>query len=127
MALIWVWVKGFQPVAFALAAGFVLAAGYLDLGLIAAPALLAGYVLFGRSPAAAALIISLCYSAALAYARPNELIAPAVCLLVTPVIGLCSLFSARLVRLPGWAFYAFYPVHIGLIYLCFGALSALEK
>jgi hypothetical protein len=123
VALIWIWVKGYAPVAFALGAAFLLAAGYLDLGLVAPPALLVGYVLYKRSPAAAALIISLSYSAALTYARPAELIAPAICLLVTPVIGLCSLFSARLPRLPGWAFYAFYPVHIGLIYLCFGPLT----
>jgi len=122
VALIWVWIKGYAPVVFALAAGFLLAAVYLDLGLIAPPALLAGYALYRRSPAAAALVIGLCYAAAIAYARPDEVVGPAICLLVAPVIALCSLVSKRLKRLPGWAFYAFYPVHIGLIWLTFGPL-----
>lgn len=126
VALIWVWVRGYAPIALVLAAGFLLAAGYFDLGLIAPPALLAGYLLYRHSPAAAALVISLSYAAALLYARPGELIAPAICLLVTPLIASCSLFSARLGRMPGWFFYAFYPVHIGLIYLCFGPLPTLE-
>jgi len=127
VALIWSWEKGYKPVAVALAAGFVLAAGYVDLGLIAPPVLLAGYLLYRHSPTAAALLISLGYATALAYARPAEPVAPIICMLVMPLIAFCSLFSARLARLPGWAFYAFYPVHIGLIYLYFGALPVLES
>jgi hypothetical protein len=126
VGLIWVWEKGYMPAAAALGAAFIVAAGYVDLGLIAPPALLAGYLLYRRSPTAAALIISLFYAAALTYARPAEFIAPIICIMVMPLIALCSLFSSRLVRLPGWAFYAFYPIHIGLIYLSFGALPALE-
>lgn len=126
VALIWIWVRGYAPIAFALAVGFIFAAGEFDLGLIAPPVLLAGYMVYRRSPAACAFVISLSYAAALIYARPGELIAPAICLLVTPVMGLCSLVSARLGRMPGWFFYAFYPVHIGLIYLYFGPLPLLE-
>ena len=125
VALIWIWEKGYMPVAAALAATFLLAAGYFDLGLIAPPVLLAGYLLYRRSPTASALFISLGYAATLTYARPAELIAPTICFLVVPVIAFCSLFSARLARLPGWVFYAFYPVHIGLIFLYFGALPRI--
>jgi hypothetical protein len=127
VGLIWVWEKGLMPVAVALGAAFSLAAGYLDLGLIAPPVLLAGYVLYRWSPTGAALMISLSYAGALTYARPSESIAPIICMMVIPVIALCSVFSARLARLPGWAFYAFYPAHIGLIYLYFGPLPALES
>ncbi len=127
VALIWLWEKGYMPIAAALGAAFILAAGYLDLGLIAPPVLLIGYLLYRRSPAATALIISLGYAAALIYARPAEPVAPIVCLLVTPLVAFCSLFSARLIRLPGWTFYAFYPVHIGLIFLCFGMLPGTTE
>jgi hypothetical protein len=127
VALIWIWLKGYPVVATAFAAGFLVAAGYFDLGLIAPPVLLAGYICYAHSRAGAALVISLSYAAALLYARPLEVIAPVICLLVPPLLTLCALFSARLARLPGWLFYAFYPIHIGLIYLCFGALPALES
>lgn len=126
VALIWIWLKGYRAIALGLSAGFLLAAGSFDLGLIAPPALLAGYLIYGRSPALAALAISLSYAAALIYARPADLVAPAICLLVLPLLALCGMIATRPARLPGWLFYAFYPVHIGLIYLCFGPFPPLE-
>ena len=118
--VIWVWVRGYRVIAALLAAALLIPAGWFDLGLIAPAAMLIGYALLPRSPSLSALAISACYATALLYARPHDLLAPALCLLTPAAIALCAPLSSRLVRLPGWAFYAFYPVHIGLIYLIFG-------
>lgn len=126
VALIGLWLKGLKPLAVCMTIASLYVAATSDLGLIDPSFILIGFLLYKRSPAAAAAAISLLFAGSLVYVRPHDWIAPAVCLLVPPILLLSASFSARLVRLPGWSFYAFYPVHIGLIYLVFHPLPLLR-
>lgn len=126
VALIWTWIKDMKPLAICLALVTLYLAANFDLGLIDPSFMLVGYVLYKRSPSAAILAMSTLFAASLLYTRPEDWIAPAACMAV-PLIGvLSSTFSDRLPRLPGWGFYAFYPAHIGVIYLVFGAMPLLK-
>jgi hypothetical protein len=117
---IWLWTKDHRLFAILFAACLLIAAGLSRLELVAAPIMLTAYVLYQRSPSLAILATSAGYAAGQLYHRPQDLLAPALCLLTPVVVALCGLPSARPVRLPGWLFYAFYPVHIALIFLLFG-------
>lgn len=122
VGLIWMWVRDYKPLAICLACASLYIAAIYDLGWIDPSFMLAAYLLYKRSPAAAAICISALFASSLLYVRLHEWIGPAICLLVPPLVALSASFSTRLGRLPGWIFYAFYPVHIGLIYLFFGPL-----
>lgn len=116
---IWIWIKGHRVLAAILSGALLIPAGMFDMGLIAPPIMLLGYALHRRSPSLAATAISAGYATAHLYARPHDLVAPALCMLTPVMIAACGTLS-RPVRLPGWVFYAFYPAHIGLAFLLFG-------
>jgi hypothetical protein len=126
VVLIWMWVRDLKLLSICMAMASLYIAAIYDLGWIDPSFILAGYLLHKRSPSAAALCISVLFAAAMLYSRPHDWIAPAICMLVPPIIFLSASFSARLVRLPGWTFYAFYPAHIGLIFLVSGPLPSFS-
>ena len=126
VAVIWAWARNFKPLAICLA-GVTLYLGVIyDLGLIDPSFMFAGYLLYKRSPGAAIHCVSVLFAATYFYVRPHDWIAPAICMLVPSTLYISSTFSSRLTRLPGWGFYAFYPVHIGLIYVIMGPLPTFQ-
>ena len=124
VALIWVWIRGLKPLAICLALVSLYFAATFDLGLIDPSFMLLGYLFYKRSPAASALCISSLFAGSLIYVRPHDWIAPTICMFLIPIVYVSASLFGRIVRLPGWSFYAFYPAHIGLIYLVFGALPS---
>lgn len=128
VAAIRLWIKGHRLLAILISSGLLVAAGLYRLELVAASVMLTGYVLFQRSPSLAILAISAGYAAVPLYHRPYELLAPALCMLSPLAVAICGLpSSARLVRLPGWFFYAIYPAHIALVFLVFGICPPLRS
>src|SRR5579859_569898 len=127
VSMIWLWLRGHHLLAILFSTCLLIAAGTFRLELIAGPIMLTGYLLYQRSPSLAILAISIGYAAVPFYHRPQELLAPAVCMLTPLAVAVCGAPSGRLIRVPGWFFYAFYPAHIALIFLIFGTCPALQS
>lgn len=120
------WVKGFRLVA-VLVSATVIAAAINHLELSTAPIMLIAYLIYQRSPLWALVVISASFAAIPLYLHPHQLVAPTICMATPLAVATCGLMPVRPIRLPGWFFYAIYPVHIGLIFLIFGPLSPMKS
>ena len=123
VGLVWLLQRRWFVAAAVAAVGLVLADRWIEGGALAAFALPAGVFAARRSALAAAGVTVLFGVAQNLWVSPDLPLA-AVAVLGAPVIAFLALhlpFSA--LRLPGWAFYAYYPAHLLVILLVFGPYS----
>lgn len=121
------WVKGFRTASILLSAGFIVAAGASNLELLAAPIMMIGYIFYQRSPSLGVLAISAGYAAIPLYHHPQEVLAPALCMLTPLLMTACGLAPVHPARLPGWFFYGIYPLQFVLIFLIFGQCPPMQN
>ena len=120
VGLIWLLERRWFIAAAVAAVGLVLADRWIEGGALAAFALPAGLFAAKRSALAAAGVAALFAVAQNLWVSP-DLPWAALAVLGAPVIAALALrlpFAAP--RLPGWAFYAYYPLHLLAILLIFG-------
>lgn len=126
VATIILWENNLRLVAILVSGAILVAAMYL-LELSTIPVMLIAYLIYRRSPLWALIALSAGCAAVPLYMRPHELVAPAICMATPLAVVLCGLLPVRPPRLPGWFFYALYPVHIAMIFLVFGLLSPMKS
>ncbi|MBS0297936.1 MAG: hypothetical protein JSR45_16640 [Proteobacteria bacterium] len=100
-----------------------LANPWLDGGGLGAAAVVASAALLQRDrPVMGVLAAAACVAASNLIAAPDRLLAAAA-VFAGPAIWLAARRLPPPPRLPGWAFYAFYPAHLAVIWLVFGPLG----
>jgi len=117
---VWLMQSGRAWALIPLGAVAALANPWLDGGGLGAAAVVASAALVQRDrPVAGALAAAACVAASNTIAAPDRPFA-ALAVFAAPALLMAARRLPPPPRLPGWAFYGFYPAHLALIWLAFG-------
>jgi hypothetical protein len=119
--LIWLVQRRRWALALAAGAALILANPWLEGGALGAFGLLAGFLSARRSTLGAAWTIAGFAVVQNLVAAPGLPWAAAAVLAAPLIITATARLPTVLPRLPGWAFYAYYPAHLLVVLLVFGA------
>jgi hypothetical protein len=118
---VWLWRTRRRLWLVPLGAALALANPWLDGGALGAAAVVACAILIERGrPWAAASVAALLVAASNLWLSPDQPPAAAAAFMAVPILAVGARIGRWVPRLPGWAFYAFYPAHLLAIWLAFG-------